>query len=183
MIHRLTSKVLLQPWVGQLVLLSLLLMLASCEQETSTIETSVNRTPLTHAIEFSLPDLAGRHHTLREYMERGPVLLFFYATWCPYCQRQIPALKAAHREFGVKGLQVVGINTGLADNEENAQAYALKHRLPYAILFDANAEVSALYHIQAVPKYYLIAQDGQILASTTKFPHKPLATIFEDIEL
>lgn len=158
------------------------ILLAGCAQEESTtpIDTSVDvTTELTQAIDFTLPDLAGRPHTLVEYLERGPVMLLFFATWCPYCQREIPALKEVYREYGEQGLQLVAINTGLADSEENARVYALKHRLPYPVLYDADADVSARYKVQAVPQIHLIRQNGQIVATARRVPYEEIPKLME----
>lgn len=155
------------------------MLLAACErQETSALRASTSQrsTPM-RAVEFSLPDLAGRLHTLSGYRARGPVMLVFFTTWCSYCRREIPALKSAYREFHPRGLQVVAVNAALADSFENAHAYALEHRLPYPVLYDADGAVSAQYGVQAVPRIYLIEQDGDILAAGTHVPANQLRGI------
>jgi len=120
------------------------------------------------AINFTLPDLAGKPHRLNEYLEKGPVMLVFFTTWCPYCKKEIPKLKQVYQQYRDKGLQLVAINAGLADSLENAKRYALQYRLPYAVLYDADARISAQYGLQSVPKIFYIQQDGNIALTSRK---------------
>jgi len=120
------------------------------------------------AINFTLPDLADKPHRLNEYLKKGPVMLVFFTTWCPYCQKEIPKLKQVYQQYGDKGLQLVAINAGLADSLENAKGYALQYRLPYVVLYDADARVSAQYGLQSVPKIFYIQQDGNIVLTSRK---------------
>ncbi len=55
----------------------------------------------------------------------------FWATWCPPCKREIPALMALQEQYGDKGLQIIGI---AIDNEQRAKDYAIEHNINYAIL-------------------------------------------------
>jgi len=58
---------------------------------------------------LALNDLAGRSHTLDDY--RGNVVLVnFWATWCEPCRDEYPMLNDLAKEYGPKGLQVVGVN-------------------------------------------------------------------------
>ena len=95
-------------------------------------------------------------------------MLVFFTTWCPYCQKEIPKLKQVYQQYGDKGLQLVAINAGLADSLENAKGYALQYRLPYVVLYDADARVSAQYGLQSVPKIFYIQQDGNIVLTSRK---------------
>jgi len=146
------------------VLLISLMLLAGCEQEsTSVIDAGVaNKTAPKQAIDFTLPDLAGKPHRLVDYLDKGPVMLVFFTTWCPYCEKEIPTLKQVYREYGSKGLQLVAINAGLADSLENARRYALQYRLPYAVLYDTDGTISGQYGVRTVPKIVYIQQDGRI---------------------
>lgn len=116
--------------------------------------------------EFTLPDLAGKQHSLAEYREKGPVMLVFYATWCATCLNEIPTLKRMYREYGEKDLQMVAVNVGLMDTFEKAQAYALKHMLPYPVLFDADAAVAKTYGVKSFPRVFLIRPDSSLFAET-----------------
>lgn len=147
-----------------LSLMLISLVLASCNpSDSSKLEgvTSKTKTPQ-QAVEFTLPDLAGNPHRLSEYLEKGPVMLVYFTTWCPYCKKAIPTLKQVYREYGSKGLQLVAINAGLADSLENAQRYALQHRLPYAVLYDADGNTADHYGVSAVPIIFYIQKDGRI---------------------
>lgn len=150
-----------------------LILLAGCEQQsTSVIGTGVaTKTALKQAIDFTLPDMAGNPHSLNEYLQKGPVMLVFFTTWCPYCEKEIPALKEVYREHGSKGLQLVAINAGLADSLEYAKRYALQHRLPYAVLYDMDGITAGEYGVRAVPKIVYIQQDGKI-SSTSQYVDK-----------
>lgn len=147
-------------------LLISLTLLAGCEQEsTSAINADLankNKIVPKQAVDFTLPDLAGKPHGLAEYLDKGPVMLVFFTTWCPYCKKEIPMLKQVYRQYGSKGLQLVAINAGLADSLENAKQYALQHRLPYVVLYDADGTISGQYGVRAVPKIVYIQQDGDI---------------------
>lgn len=150
-------------------------VLAGCERADSpSTAPDTKSSKLEQAVEFTLPDLAGRPHTLAEYLRRGPVMLVFYTTWCPYCRGEIPTLKQAYRDYTPKGLQIVAINAGMADSIENARAYAAQHTLPYPVLYDADAKIAALYQVRAVPRIFLIRQNGRILKADRRVPMKML---------
>src|SRR5262245_1618758 len=54
----------------------------------------------------ALPSLAGERVTLQNHRGRL-VMLYFWATWCPFCTREMPTtLQAIHREFHDQGLTV-----------------------------------------------------------------------------
>lgn len=156
-----------QPYSVHLMFSALLIgltLLAGCEQESTSVINAdlANKTVAKQAADFTLPDLAGKPHRLAAYLDKGPVLLVFFTTWCPYCKKEIPTLKQVYREYGSKGLQLVAINAGLADSLENARRYALQHRLPYAVLYDTDGTTAGQYGVRAVPKIVYIQQDGSI---------------------
>lgn len=151
-VHRMVSALLIS-----------LILLAGCEQQSTAIDAGVaDKTTPKQAVDFTLPDLAGKPHRLVDYLNKGPVMLVFFTTWCPYCLKEIPALKQVYRDYGEQGLQLVAINAGLADSLENAQHYALQHRLPYAVLYDTDGMISGQYGVRTVPKIVYIQQDGTI---------------------
>jgi len=166
-------------------LLLVSLALTACDNSGSSKLNSVSdktsskiRTPM-QAIEFTLPDLAGKPHSLNEYLEKGPVMLVFFTTWCPYCKKEIPIFKKIYQQYSDKGLQLVAINAGLADSLENAKRYALQYRLPYVVLYDADARISAQYGLQSVPKIFYIQQNGKITSYSRKMDMKAVSSLLQ----
>jgi thiol-disulfide isomerase/thioredoxin len=59
-----------------------------------------------------------------------PLLLNFWATWCPPCVREMPALDRFHREFSPRGWQVLGL---AADKEEPVREFLTRTPVGYPI--------------------------------------------------
>ena len=94
---------------------------------------------LTTAPPFSLPDQKGRAHALREYLERGPVLLAFHrGTWCPNCRRKFSELAQHSPEYVGRGIQVV---TVVAQSSDVVRRYVEDQGLPFNILIDESRDV------------------------------------------
>src|SRR5215211_1151825 len=72
------------------------------------------------APELALKDLRGRSLRLSDYQGKV-VLLNFWATWCPPCRAEMPDLIRMQREYGRRGLQVIGITYPPEESREVRQ--------------------------------------------------------------
>lgn len=86
--------------------------------------------PLGNLPDLRLPDLLGREVASNAWAGRV-VVLHFWATWCPSCQRDLAALAAVQQQFGTGALQVVGI---AIDQPEAVAAQAAEAPFPFPIL-------------------------------------------------
>jgi thiol-disulfide isomerase/thioredoxin len=109
-------------------------------------------------------DLDGRPHRLSEW-DGKLLLLNFWATWCTPCLKEIPLLVQAQREFGPRGLQIVGL---ALDQREAVEAFRTRLGINYPLMLgeaDIIAAMDALGdQFGAFPFSVLIAPDGRILA-------------------
>lgn len=80
--------------------------------------------------DFTLPDRSGEPRSIGDFDDRV-VLLNFWATWCPPCLEEVPALDHLHRELGDEGLSVVGV---ALEDAEPVQAFAEEHDVGYPLL-------------------------------------------------
>ena len=85
-----------------------------------------------------LPDLDGDPRALAEFDDRV-ILLNFWATWCPPCLEEIPALMALQDELGPEGLQVVGL---ALDDPQATREFVREHGVSYPILVGGESAFS-----------------------------------------
>lgn len=80
--------------------------------------------------QFTLNDVDGKARSSDEFAGKA-VIFNFWATWCAPCRREIPLLNKLQAEYGVKGLQIVGI---AVDTRENVRDYEKELKLEYLSL-------------------------------------------------
>jgi thiol-disulfide isomerase/thioredoxin len=80
--------------------------------------------------EFSLVDSNGQRRSISEW-DGHPLMVNFWATWCPPCRREIPLLNALRAEYGPRGYEIVGI---AIDFREDVLAYMKGTPISYPML-------------------------------------------------
>lgn len=100
----------------------------------------------------SLADLQGR-----------PVLLNVWATWCGPCKQEIPALEALHREYGAKGLRVVGVSIDQASEQQAIREFIQEYGVSFDVWLDPSGDVTSQFSMIGVPNTFLIGPDGTLL--------------------
>ena len=110
---------------------------------------------------FTLDALTGDPITLSDL--RGKVMVLnLWASWCPPCRAEMPALNAQYQKFRDRGLVVLGINTTFQDDEASARAAIRDWGLSFPIVFDRDGATSRQYRLQAMPTTFFIGRDGVI---------------------
>lgn len=94
---------------------------------TATVPPAGAATALLDAV---MPDLTGAPQKLAQW--KGKVIVVnFWATWCEPCREEIPALIDVQRQWGGKGVQIVGI---AVDQPDKVKPYAAQMRINYPVL-------------------------------------------------
>ena len=91
------------------------------------------------------------------------VLLNIWATWCPPCREEIPALQALHEEHSDEGLHIVGVSVDAAHDRENVRAFAGEYGVTYSVWRDPADLIRTRFLVTGVPTTLLIGRDGTIL--------------------
>jgi peroxiredoxin len=116
-------------------------------------------------LDFSLPNLDGAPVSLGQLVGKKPVLLVFWAEWCPICREKVPAVNRIHREGTVA---VVAVNTRESPKKVMAAVRSLDIRYP--VLFDPDGSVARKYKIPGIPVYIVIDTTGRIVYESSAFP-------------
>lgn len=106
-------------------------------------------------------------------------IIDFWATWCPPCRREIPDFIALQKQYGPKGLVVIGI----AMDKQGASVVApfvKENGMTYPVLI-ADDQVGAAYgNIMSYPTTFLVDRDGNVVKRYIGFTEK--ATFEKDLK-
>jgi len=115
-----------------------------------------------HRPDFTLQDVDGNARSISEW-DGKVILINFWATWCPPCRREIPALSKLYRELAPKGLVVVG---AAIDDPGKVKSYVTEYEVPYPNLVgqrEANRISAKLGNTRgSLPYTVIIDRDGNI---------------------
>ncbi|MBM3181739.1 MAG: TlpA family protein disulfide reductase [Chloroflexi bacterium] len=113
------------------------------------------------APDFTLDTLDGTKVTLSEL--RGKIVLInLWATWCPPCRAEMPALENAYKQYKDSGVVVLGLNVTNQDSEKDIPPFVDEFGLTFPILLDRDGSVSALYQLKGLPTTYFVNREGII---------------------
>jgi len=109
-----------------------------------------------------LEKLDGSSVDLKSYIGKGPVLIEFWATWCPNCKALEPAMHAAAKKYAGK-IKLVGVAVSVNQSVERVKAYAEKHALPLEVLWDRKGYASDAYEVPATSYIVIIDAKGTVV--------------------
>ncbi len=113
------------------------------------------------APDFVVPTLGGGTFTLSQHLadDGRPVLLNLWASWCPPCRAEMPAIDAA----AARHPEVLFVGVAVSDSADDAAAFADDLGISYLVGFDENGEVGPAFHAPGLPATFLISPEGHIV--------------------
>jgi thiol-disulfide isomerase/thioredoxin len=113
------------------------------------------------APDFSEKDIYGRQTiTLSKY--RGSVVMLnFWATWCPPCREEIPALEALQKAYKDK---LIVIGASVFSSNMATELFYWEYKINYPIIYGSYDLMGRYGKVASVPTTFLIGKDGKIAA-------------------
>jgi cytochrome c biogenesis protein CcmG/thiol:disulfide interchange protein DsbE len=103
--------------------------------------------------------LDGRPTNLSAY--RGKiVVLNFWATWCPPCVDETPALEQMYSDLRPLGVTVLGVSVD--DDSQAYHKFLVDEHINYPTYRDADKKIPLSYGTSMYPETYIIGRDGKI---------------------
>lgn len=113
------------------------------------------------APELGVSDLSGTVHRIADYRGRT-VIVSFWATWCPPCRKEMPALARLSRELHHDQFAVLAVNVGDAEEKVRRFMEQIDHQgLP--VLLDRKSELASKWFIRGLPVTYVLDGAGKVI--------------------
>ncbi|GBE13087.1 sporulation thiol-disulfide oxidoreductase A precursor [bacterium BMS3Bbin14] len=107
--------------------------------------------------------MAGNTINMQEMIGTKPIMLVFWASWCPNCLHEVPRINQLKKIYGKKGMEFIGINVGRNDSETRAALFIKKTGMTYPVVFDRDLKIIRQYMIIAVPTVIVADRKGIIV--------------------
>jgi len=156
-------RILIKNSVFALILLAFLAI--SCANTSKQTSAYAGESP-----DFQLKDLNQETVALSSYIDKQPVLLFFWTTWCPFCRKELKVLENMQERAAKDGLELLLINVG--ESSEKVNNFLKKYSLAFKVLLDQDGEAANSFGLLGVPTYILIDRKGKIFFQGHTFPEQ-----------
>src|SRR5262249_34323577 len=111
---------------------------------------------------FALERLADGKTVALSSLQGRPVLVYFWATWCPHCSRELPStIEQVHREFGPRGLAVLAVN--MEESREKVRAWVNDRKLTMDVLLDVSGAGNGAWGVAYSPEVCVIGRNGRLV--------------------
>jgi len=112
---------------------------------------------------------------------RGKVVVVsFWATWCGYCLKELPALNHIQKSVGTDFIQIMAVNYKEDMREANGIMRQMKDRKLLS-LYDRKGSVGDSYGVEGLPSLWIIDPDGKVAAHHVGYGDASLSVIAKDI--
>ncbi|MFH1679151.1 MAG: redoxin domain-containing protein, partial [Candidatus Eisenbacteria bacterium] len=91
--------------------------------------------------DFTLENIEGKSINLAKTLEKGPVILDFWALWCKPCLQALPGTDEIARRYKEKGLTVLTINTDSPRSLAKVRSYVKSKGFSFEVLLDSNNQM------------------------------------------
>jgi len=150
--------------IPALILAALLLILAPAAMaaESAALLTPLPDQPEAPAFELAGPDAS--IHRLADFKGQ-PLIVNFWATWCPPCRAEMPSMQRAWEQLQAEGIGMIAINVG--EDAETVQAFLEQIPVSFPLPLDTDSKVSQRWPMRGLPTTFVVGPEGRLIYKAT----------------
>jgi cytochrome c biogenesis protein CcmG/thiol:disulfide interchange protein DsbE len=111
-------------------------------------------------------DLDGRPVNLADVVGKRPVLMEFWATWCPICAALMPRIEAAHARYGDR-VDFVEVAVGVNETRSSVRRHVAEHHYPFRFFWDATGAAVRAYRAPTTSYVVVLNAAGHVVYTGT----------------
>jgi cytochrome c biogenesis protein CcmG, thiol:disulfide interchange protein DsbE len=113
--------------------------------------------------DFSVYNEEGKKVNIKDYLTGKPLIINFWASWCPPCKEEMPYFNNIEDIYGDKvEVLMVNLTDGQRETREKARAYIDSLGYDFNILYDEDLNASEAYALNQIPRTLFVDKDGNI---------------------
>lgn len=106
--------------------------------------------------------LDGRAADLSQVIGKAPIVMEFWATWCPSCKQLEPELQRLHAKYG-NTVAFVGVAVSANQKPALVQRYLERHAMPWTHFYDHEGEATGAYDVPATSYIVILDRSGTVV--------------------
>ena len=118
-------------------------------------------------MEFTLESAGGGRVSLSRFAGTTPVLLVFWATWCPHCNAAVPAINDLQSRLSGR-LQILAVD--YMESRKKVKAFMKAKNIAYTVLLDSDGKAARKFRVAGIPTYILLDKQGKVVYFDNALP-------------
>ena len=118
------------------------------------------------AVDFTVQDSTGKDVKLFDFKGK-PMVVNFFASWCPPCKEELPDFEKMYKEYNSKGIvfMMVDLTDGERETKEIGQEFIKSNKYTFPVYYDIKQDAAKTYGISSIPDTLFIDKNGVIVGS------------------
>ncbi|PID72711.1 MAG: redoxin [Desulfobulbus propionicus] len=109
---------------------------------------------------FKQQDMNDNTIDMNSIIGKKPVMLVFWASWCPNCKTEAAKVNQIVAQYKDRGMEFIGINIGYNDSIARARSFIKKNKMAYPSVFDKSNRITRKYMVHGVPTVIVADANG-----------------------
>jgi peroxiredoxin len=105
---------------------------------------------------FTLKDIYGNNHSLKDYSDSKAIVIIFIATQCPISNSYNTRMVDLYNKYHGKNFAILGINSNKTESIEECKAHAEKHGFKFPVLKDEGNVIADMFEAHHTPEAYVL---------------------------
>ncbi len=106
--------------------------------------------------------LDGKSVDLGQYIGKTPMLIEFWATWCPNCRELMPTLLDSEKKYG-KRVKFVALAVAINQSPEKVRRFLAAHPLPHDTYYDTEGKAAGAFDAPATSYVVVLDKTGKVV--------------------
>lgn len=116
------------------------------------------------APDFTVYDADGKPVKLSDYIGK-PIILNFWASWCPPCKSEMPDFNEIYKQQGEKyQFMMINLTDGSRETVETAKSFIEEQGYEFPVFYDKDIDAAMKYNTYSIPVTYFIDKNGNLAA-------------------